>query len=216
MAKEEKELCERISQTAALCTQKTLSLCKCFEKVKEAAKKALDTASYSVKRLKAKIGNLQIKVEDESQIAIFNEKQKQVFSELGKEVYYGHKSKKNEAIELESVKALLEQAREFELHKQDIRDELAEQKRKMDEIVIFRKATLNLQNDDPRIRKVAVRVLKRLRNKDAVPYLAKLLDDRDPEVRQRAQETLNHILDDEEQSEQQAFAADREKVNGQE
>jgi len=188
-----KEICEKISNAAAVCVRKTFSVCKIFGKAGELIKKGAAAAVFSVKRLKAKLVNLKKKVSAESYYAATDEKQKTVFSKLGKEVFYKAEEKKKDVFSARPVKDLLEKAQDYEHYKKGIREEINAQKRKMDEIAILRRATLDLSNDDPKIRRVAVRVLKRLDNKDAVPYLTKSLHDPDPVVRERAREVL-HIL----------------------
>jgi len=191
-----KEICEKVSNAAASCVRRTMFLRKGFEKMRNLTKKSADSLSYSFKRMKAKMGNLRKRVKDESRLASCDEKQKTVFAELGREVFYGNDDKKNNAIELEQVKKLLKEAKDYEKQKQEIMDEISIQKRKMDEIVIFRKAILNLENSDPRIRRVAIRVLDRLGSREAVSYLTRALEDTDPEVRHRAREVLHKLLED--------------------
>jgi len=187
------EICEKISNAAAVCVRKTFSVCRIFGKAGKLIKKGVESAVFSAKRLKAKLVNLKKKVRAESHYAATDEKQKTVFSELGKEVFYKAEEKKKNVFSARPVKDLLEKAQDYEHYKKEIREGINTQKRRMDEIAIFSRAVAELSHSDPRVRRVAVRVLKRLDNKDAVPYLTKSLHDPDPVVRERAREVL-HLL----------------------
>jgi len=189
-----KEICEKISNKVANCVRATFPICKGFGKVGELTKKGAETIFFSIKRLSAKLGNLRKRVSAESRFASYDEKQKVVLSELGGEVFYGLEDNKKDLLGHEPVKDLLKEARQYETSKREIKEEINLQKRRMDELAIFRRATLDLESDDPRIRRVAIRVLKRLDNKNAIPYLMKCLEDPDPEVRKKAQEALHSSL----------------------
>lgn len=189
-----KEICERISKTAGRFVRLTFSVFKSGKKVGKLIKRGTGSVSYSVKRLRAKLVKLPKRISAESHFASFDEKQKGVFSELGKEVFYGLEGKRKDVFSVEIVKDLLKEAHNYESRKQEIRDKLSSQKRRIDEIVIFRRAILDLQHDDPRVRRVAIGVLKRLNDKAAIPYLTKSLEDPDPGVRERAREVLHLFL----------------------
>ena len=189
-----KKICERMSNTAARFVRLTFSVFKSGRKVGKLIKRGTSSVSYSAKRLRAKIAKLPKRISAESHFACFDEKQKTVFSELGKEVFYGLEGKRKDVLSVEIVKDLLKEAHNYESRKQEVRDKLSSQKRKIDEMIIFRRAILDLEHNDPRIRRVAIGVLKRLSNKDAIPYLTKSLEDPDPGVRERAREVLHLFL----------------------
>jgi len=186
-------MCEKIGNTAARCVHLTFSVYKSVGRVGKLVGKTAGSVSYSFKRTWAKLNNLCKRVSAESRLASFDEKQRAVFSDLGKKVFHRLEEKGQDALSDDSVKKLLEEAHEYESRKGQIRNSMTLQKRRMDEIVIFRRATLDLQNEDPRVRRVAVRVLKRLGNRSAIPHLTKSLEDTDPEVRKVAKEAL-HVL----------------------
>ena len=183
-----------MSNTAARFVRLTFSVFKSARKVGKLIKRGTSSVSYSAKRLRAKLVKLPKRISAESHCASFDEKQKTVFSELGKEVFYGLEGKRKDVLRVEIVKDLLKEAHNYESRKQEVRDKLSSQKRKIDEMVIFRRAILDLEHNDPRIRRVAIGVLKRLSNKDAIPYLTKSLEDPDPGVRERAREVLHLFL----------------------
>ncbi len=189
-----KKICERISNTAGRFVRLTFSVVKSGRKAGKLIRRTTTSVSYSAKRLRAKLVKLPKRISAEGHFASFDEKQKSVFSELGKEVFYGLEGKRKDVLSVEIVKDLLKEAHNYESSKQKIRDKLSSQKRKIDEIVIFRRATLDLEHDDPRVRRVAIGVLKRLSNKAAIPYLTKSLEDADPGVRERAREVLHLFL----------------------
>ena len=189
-----KEICEKISNTAARFVRLTFSAFKSARKVGKLVKRGTSSVSYSAKRLRAKLVKLPKRISAESHFASFDEKQKSVFSELGKEVFYGLEGERKDVLSVEIVRDLLKEAHNYESRKQEIRDKLSSQKRKIDEVVIFRRAILDLEYDDPRVRRVAIGVLKRLSNKAAIPYLTKSLEDPDPGVRERAREVLHLFL----------------------
>jgi len=189
-----RELCEKISNKVANCVRTTFSICKSFRKTGELIKKGTDSIAFSAKRLGAKLGNLRKRISAESRFASYDEKQKVVLFELGGEVFYGVEDDKKDMFSHEHIKDLLKEARDYEIRKQEIKEEINLQKRRMDERVIFRRATFDLEDDDPRVRRVAIRVLKRLDNRTAIPYLMKCLEDSDPEVRKMAQNALHFLL----------------------
>jgi len=189
----EKEFCEKVSEVSGACVRKTEPVCRCIRKTGELIKKGAGSVVYSAKRLVAKLGNLSKSISSGSTYASIDESQKKVFLKLGKEVFYKTEKGNSKVFSTAYVKELIEEARDYEADKMKIKDGSSKQKLKMDELVIFRRATCDLTNSNPGIRRVAVRVLKRLGNRDAVPYLTGCLEDPDPMVRKHAQEAL-HVL----------------------
>lgn len=189
-----KRICVEASKAAGSCVRGVIDLGRRTGKVGEAVKRCAEATADATKRLCAKIGNLFKRVSTDGQLAAWTEKQKDIFLQLGEQVFLGYQQKIENLLEQENIKRLLEQASECEKRKSEIKEAIAEQKRKMDEIEIFKRAEENLKSQDPRMRRVAIRVLERLSDKKAIPLLTKALEDPDPEVKERAAEVLHKLI----------------------
>ena len=65
----------------------------------------------------------------------------------------------------------------------------------MDALAIFKRAKSNLSSENPRVRKVAIRVMGKLGDRNAIPYINNMLEDSDPAVRAKAAEVLHMLVD---------------------
>jgi len=147
-----------------------------------------------------KIGNLCSRVKTDSHFAYWESKQKEVFHKLGKELFILKESEKTDILEDKKVKELIEEAHSHEKEMQKIKDEMALQRQKMELAITLKRAEEDLKSTDPRIRRVAIRVLERIGAKEAIPYLTKALNDPDMEVRTRASEVMHKLINTVEQA----------------
>lgn len=155
-----------------------------------------------------KLGNLYSRVKTDSKFAFWETKQKESFQKLGQEIFKSIESEEPDALENKTVKDLFEETRNCEKEIQKIKDEMAVQRQKIDLVITLERAETDLKNKDPRIRRVAIRVLERVGAKEAIPYLSKALNDPDPEVRSRAAEVMSRLEGrQEEETEQNRTAA---------
>lgn len=189
-----KQICVEAGKAAGSCVRGVVELTRKTGKVGEVVKKCAVSTVDATKRFCAKVGNLFKRVSTDGQLAAWTEKQKDVFLQLGEQVFLGYQQRIENLLEQENIKNLLEQASECEKHKSEIKEAIVEQKRKMDEIVIFKRAKENLESQDPRMRRVAIRVFERLGDRKAIPLLTKALEDPDEEVRKHAREVLHKLI----------------------
>ena len=152
------------------------------------------------KEVCTKLGNLFHHVRKDSQIAILETKQKEIFSKLGQEVFSSVESGVTNIVEDEKAKELLKSAGNCEKDIQKVKDEIELQQQKMEEIAILKRVKNELKSEDPRIRRVAIRVLERVENKEAVSILSQCLSDPDIEVKTRAADVMRKLVDKMEKS----------------
>ena len=157
--------------------------------------KCIGSVEFAARKMCARIGGMFKRISTNDQIAACDEKQKEMYEQLGKQIFRGIKEKNENLLGQEKIKELVTQLSESERHAQKIEEVIAQRKRKMDEIVIFKQAKNNLQSNDPGMRRVAIRVFGRLGDKRAIPLLTRALEDPDGNVRECASQILHGFVD---------------------
>lgn len=152
--------------------------------------RAAGTVAEEVRVMTAKFGNLFKRVKTDGQLAHWEMKQKDDFAELGEEIFRLKEAELDSLFKEESILKILEQLKQDQAKLKEVKDAVYGQRRRMEEIIIFRHALDKLKNPEARVRRVALRVLERLGKKEAIPHLVNLLEDPDPEVRQRARDII--------------------------
>jgi HEAT repeat protein len=178
----DKEICIRTGKTACSCITEILNKC-------------IGSAGFAARKMSAGIGGMFKRISADDQIAACDEKQKEMYGQLGQQIFRGIKEKNENLLEQEKIKELVTQLSESERNVQKIEEVIAQRKRKMDEIVIFKQAKNNLQSNDPGMRRVAIRVFGRLGDKRAIPLLTRALEDPDDNVRECASQILHGFVD---------------------
>ncbi|MCB4791427.1 MAG: HEAT repeat domain-containing protein [Elusimicrobia bacterium] len=174
-------------------TEKLSGLCKGTEKVLSRAYEKIGVSTTTACR---KLGNLCKVVKNSGGLAHWEEKEKEALLKLGTEVWKSHEEKTLKPLfENSSIKPIVKEINNCEQEIQEGREEIEEQKKRMDELAVFNHARSNLGSKNPRVRKVALRVLGKLGKKEAIPYISRLTNDPDSEVRQKAIEVLHELID---------------------
>ena len=190
-------LTESVRKGTSVISQTLVSTCKATGQI--------------LQEVSLKIGNLCSRVKTDSHFAYWETKQKEVFQKFGHEIFNLILSEEATVLENKKVKELLEEARNCEKELQKIKDEMALQREKMEIAITLKRAEVDLKSNDPRIRRVAIRVLERLGVKEAIPYLTKALNDTDVEVRTRASEVMHKLVNSAGQDIQNAGQAQESK-----
>lgn len=155
--------------------------------------KAVQAVAEEVKVITAKFGNLFKKVKTESQLAHWEMKQKDDFAKLGEEIFRLKEAELDSMFKEESILDILDQVKKDQTKLEEVKGVVYAQKKRMEEIIVFRHAVERLKNPEARARRVALRVLERLGKKEAIPHLVNLLEDPDPEVRKRVRDMIQEL-----------------------
>ena len=199
-----KQVCVKAGETAGNVVRTTANATKGLVGGCSVICETISTVAKSTyqmtKEVCAKLGNLFHHVRKDSQIAVLETKQKEIFSKLGQEVFSSVESGVTNIVEDEKAKELLKSAVNCEKEIQNVKDEIELQQQKMEEIAILKRVKNELQSEDPRIRRVAIRVLERVESKEAVSILSQCLSDPDIEVKTRAADVMRKLVDKMEKS----------------
>lgn len=155
--------------------------------------KVTRSVGEETKVILAKVGNLFKRVKHDGHLAHWEMKQKDNFARFGEEIFRIKEAELDTMITDKDVKKIVEQIKEDQSHIQQIKDAMYAQKRHMEETLMFKRAVDELTSPESRMRRVALRVMERLGKKEAIPYLVKLLEDPDQEVRDRAREVIQKL-----------------------
>lgn len=201
--KNEKEICIKAGATAGSIVRCLIDSVKKTGKAGESVVEATGTlakaTSKECKTLCSKVDNFCKRIGYGGKVAGWESKQKEVFMKIGEKIFdekeLKHTASSSDILEEKEIKELLKNARIYEEEIQKLKDEIALQKQKMDTLAIIKRAEEDIERDDPRIRRVAVRVLERIGTRDVIPLITKALADPDSEVRQRAAEVMHRLAD---------------------
>ena len=191
-------LTESVRKGTSVISQTLVSTCKATGQI--------------LQEVSLKIGNLCSRVKTDSHFAYWENKQKETFHKFGQEIFRLTESGETNVLESKNIKELLEEARNCEKEMQKIKDEMAVQRQKMELAITLKRAETDLKSTDPRIRRVAIRVLERVGVKEAIPYLTGALNDPDMEVRTRASDVMHKLINATGESVQQAENAEQVKT----
>jgi len=205
--KENHELCIKAGATAGeiiRCVVDTVKKTgKAGEAVVKLGNKCSEKTAESCRNIRQKFRNLRKSAGYNKELAAWESRQKEVFLKIGEKIFKEKEYKQAETpaqvIEGKEVKALLDKAKSCEKEIQKIKDEMALEKQKAETLLILRRAENDLKSEDPRIRRVAVRVLERVASlvskSEILPLISKTLDDPDFEVKERAAEIMHKLAD---------------------
>ena len=191
------DVTESVSKGTSVISQVIASTCK--------------ATGQALHEVTLKIGNLCSHLKTNSHFAYWETKQKEAFHKFGQEIFNLIVSEKPDVLEDKKVKELFEEAQNCEKEMQKIKDEMAIQRQKMEIAITLKRAEADLKSDDPRIRRVAIRVLERIGVKEAIPYLTVALNDADLEVRTRASEVMHKLVNSVKHSDQDTVETEQIK-----
>lgn len=196
-----------VVRTTSQITKQTSAGCSIISRFFYSAVEAMNSA---MKDVCARFGNLFTRIKEDSRLAVLETKQKDSLQELGKEVFSLFKDQEERVFENDKVKEFLSQVQNYENEIQKVKDEIAVQKQKMEERAIIERVKKELKSDNPRTRKVAIRILERIGNKEEIlELLSHNLNDPDPEVRVRVAELVHKLVNE---SVQQAPSQEPQQV----
>ena len=155
--------------------------------------KASQSAGEEIREMFAKSDNLFRRVKNDGQLAHWEMKQKDNFAKFGEEVYRLKEAEINKLFKEGNVKQILEQIKKDQVQIDEIKDAMYAQQKRMSEIIIFKRALVELKSPEAHTRRVALRVMERINKKEAIPHLVNVLSDPDPEVRDRARELIQKL-----------------------
>lgn len=156
---------------------------------------AAKSMAEEARTIKARFGNLFKKVKTGGQLAHWEMKQKDNFAKLGEEVFKIKKDKKTDALEGENIQEIMSNIEKDQDKINTIKEEDYAQKKRMEEMMVLKRATAQLESPEVRLRRVAIRVLERLGKKEAIPYLVNLLEDPDMDIRNLAKDVIRKLSD---------------------
>mgnify|MGYP001558279115 CR=1 FL=1 len=198
---QKKEVCITAGKTAGGIVHCFIDSLKKTGKVGETVIKVTDlcikTTYKGYKTVVTKTDNFFKRIGYGGNLACWESKQKDVFMKLGEKLFNEKKSNQDKSsgniIKGEEVEGLLEKAKTCENEIQNIKDKIAIQSKKMDDIAIIKRAKKDMENKDARVRKVALRILERVGTKEVIPIISWALSDPDSEVKQRAVEIIARL-----------------------
>lgn len=142
-----------------------------------------------------KLNNLYRTIKGKGSIASREEKEKDIFEELGEVTWGMYRNKcATHIFENDRVMKILKDIENLDEEIKKRKTEMALQKEKMDAWVILRRAKINLESNNPKIRKVAILVLNKLSDNESIPHLNRMLDDPDMKIRKKAVEVMHNII----------------------
>lgn len=161
-----------------------------FSRAGELCSKSAQTFCDETRLIFARAGNLCKSVKNNSILSCWTTKQKDHFAQLGEEIYRLKGDRVKQIIKDRSVNKIVSNIKEYQNHINKVENEMRAQKKRMKEWVVYKHAISQLQNPQPRIRIVALRLLERLDKKSAISKVSQLLKDPEVEVRNRARQVL--------------------------
>jgi len=128
--------------------------------------------------------------------ARIEEKRRDAFARLGAEAWNLYQAKVFKSIfQQEKVKKLVGELEQYEKEIQKEKEAIAAQKKTGWHRALLRKASTELKSKDPKVREAAIRALDKLGDKAAIPYLNRVLEDPDAQVRRSAADVLHKLVD---------------------
>lgn len=201
-----KEVCVKAGKAAGAVVRETagvtVSIRKGSAAIGQTVVSTVKATGQAMQEVALKLGNLCSRVRTDSKLAYWETKQKEAFGKFGQEIFGLIETNVPAVFEEQKVKELLEEIRSCEKEIQSIKDEMAAQKQKIEIAMTMKRAESDLKSQDPRIRRVAIRILERIGNKDVLPHLTNALNDPDKEVRTRAAEVIHKLVNVARESEQ--------------
>jgi len=172
----EGEVCVKAGKAAGTIVRKTN---EGVEKVKGGAmticKKVGDICGSRLRRLKTK--------------------KKKAVGKLGTEIWNLYEGKIFKSVfEQDGVKELVSEIEDYDKEIQELKKEIETRRKEKERRAIIKAARADLKSKDPGIRKAAIRVLDKLADKSSIPYLNKVLDDPEKEVRESAAKVLHKLV----------------------
>lgn len=155
-------------------------------------------ATKGLEKVKAKTVTICEKVGSvcKKRIARLERKKKDAFTRLGVELWNLYQKKVLKSVfEQNKVKKLIVELEGHEGEIQRIETEMEVKKKMREKRASLRKAKADLKDEDPRVRKAAIRTLYKIGGNTAIPYLNKALDDSDEEIRESAASILQKLVD---------------------
>jgi hypothetical protein len=155
--------------------------------------KSFQTVREEMKMIFARMGNLFKRVKTDGKLAHWEMKQRDNFAKLGEEIYRKKKSELNKLFNEENLKDIFAQIETDEEKIHEMKGINDKQRRRMEEMILFKHAIKELKSSEVKMRRVALRVLERLGKKEAISYLVELLNDPEPEIRSKASEIIQDL-----------------------
>jgi len=122
-------------------------------------------------------------------------KKKKAVSKLGVEIWGLYEGKIFKSVfEQDRVKELVSEIEGYDKEIQELKKEIETRRKEKERRAIIKAARADLKSKDPGIRKAAIRVLDKLGDKSSIPYLNKVLDDPEKEVRESAAKVLHKLV----------------------
>jgi len=198
-----KEICVKVGKTTGEIVHCFLDGIKKTGRLAKPAFSFLDDISGTLlgglERVFFKFGNVHALNKYERKIAEWQALQKEVYAQLGKAAYGEKEGKQGDeaagTVEDNIRSELTQKINYYDGEIQKVREEMARQKDKMDEFTIVKRAKSDLRSRNPKVRRVAVRVLEKVSNRAAIPVVSRALNDPDPEVREEAVAVMYKLVD---------------------
>jgi len=128
--------------------------------------------------------------------ARIEEKRRDVFARLGAETWNLYQAKVFKSVfQQEKVKKLVEEIEQYEEEIQKEKEAIVAQKKTEWHRALLRKARTDLKSKDAKTREATIRALDKLGDRAAIPYLDRVLNDPDAQVRRRAVDALHKLVD---------------------
>jgi len=129
------------------------------------------------------------------EIKRLEKKKKKAVSRLGTEIWslYGGKVFKS-VFEQDAVKKLVREIEGYDRELDELRKKDEARKKAKARKAMIKKARTDLKSRSFDVRKAAIRVMDKLGDKSAIPYLNMVLDDKEKEIRESAAKVLHKLV----------------------
>jgi len=125
----------------------------------------------------------------------WEKKKRAIFAKLGELIFELVERKAKNIERSKDIRSLLTELRKCEAEMRWIKSQTVEIEENSKEKIGYHEAIAGLSSKEKDIRLAAVKSLEQLGNKDAIPILAKRLEDPDSKVRQETIRVLHKIID---------------------